>query len=175
MIERGICDASQSTIVRWRERTRSARGGTARGSSRLTLTSPRRPAGSLISMRDAGTASALSRATASSPPTRSPRSKPGGGSAKRGRPRRASGAVSASSTPMSAAARSRIWRHGTCAAAGCSAGPNARAGSPRLTAREPGDGHEPYASARRVFWIVDNGSSHRGQHPSADSNVAGRT
>jgi transposase len=23
--------------------------------------------------------------------------------------------------------------------------------------------HEPYASARRVFWIVDNGSSHRGQ------------
>jgi hypothetical protein len=22
---------------------------------------------------------------------------------------------------------------------------------------------EPYASARRVFWIVDNGSSHRGQ------------
>jgi len=26
---------------------------------------------------------------------------------------------------------------------------------------------EPYASARRVFWIVDNGSSHRG-HASAD-------
>jgi hypothetical protein len=24
-------------------------------------------------------------------------------------------------------------------------------------------GQEPYASARRVFWIVDNGSSHRGQ------------
>ncbi|MGH3502648.1 MAG: transposase, partial [Nocardioidaceae bacterium] len=23
--------------------------------------------------------------------------------------------------------------------------------------------HEPYASARRVFWVVDNGSSHRGQ------------
>jgi len=22
---------------------------------------------------------------------------------------------------------------------------------------------EPYASAQRVFWIVDNGSSHRGQ------------
>ncbi len=22
---------------------------------------------------------------------------------------------------------------------------------------------EPYASARRVFWVVDNGSSHRGQ------------
>jgi DNA-binding NarL/FixJ family response regulator len=22
---------------------------------------------------------------------------------------------------------------------------------------------EPYASAKRVFWIVDNGSSHRGQ------------
>jgi len=24
-------------------------------------------------------------------------------------------------------------------------------------------GTEPYASARRVFWVVDNGSSHRGQ------------
>jgi len=24
-------------------------------------------------------------------------------------------------------------------------------------------GQEPYASAKRVFWIVDNGSSHRGQ------------
>ena len=23
--------------------------------------------------------------------------------------------------------------------------------------------HEPYASARRVFWVVDNGSSHAGQ------------
>jgi transposase len=23
--------------------------------------------------------------------------------------------------------------------------------------------HEPYCSARRVFWIVDNGSSHRGE------------
>ncbi len=23
--------------------------------------------------------------------------------------------------------------------------------------------HEPYASAKRVFWVVDNGSSHRGQ------------
>jgi hypothetical protein len=22
---------------------------------------------------------------------------------------------------------------------------------------------EPYASARRVFWVVDNGSSHRGK------------
>ena len=27
--------------------------------------------------------------------------------------------------------------------------------------------NEPYASARRVFWVVDNGSSHRGQ-PSID-------
>jgi transposase len=25
---------------------------------------------------------------------------------------------------------------------------------------------EPYAAAARVFWVVDNGSSHRGQHPS---------
>ena len=65
---------------------------------------------------------------------------------------------------MSASARSPIWRHGTCAAAGCSAGPNARAGSrafDRLVCQVMTT--EPYASARRVFWIVDNGSSHRGQ------------
>ncbi|MGW0884631.1 hypothetical protein [Streptomyces sp. NPDC002671] len=29
---------------------------------------------------------------------------------------------------------------------------------------------EPYASARRVFWIVDNGSSHRGRK--ADGRLA---
>ena len=27
---------------------------------------------------------------------------------------------------------------------------------------------EPYASARRVFWVVDNGSSHRGQPPATE-------
>jgi hypothetical protein len=26
---------------------------------------------------------------------------------------------------------------------------------------------EPYASARRVFWVVDNGSSHTGQRSTA--------
>ncbi len=31
---------------------------------------------------------------------------------------------------------------------------------------------EPYASAKRVFWIVDNGSSHRGQ--AAIDRLAGR-
>jgi hypothetical protein len=34
---------------------------------------------------------------------------------------------------------------------------------------------EPYASARRVFWIVDNGSAHRGQRSIDRSRVAGRT
>ncbi len=28
-------------------------------------------------------------------------------------------------------------------------------------------GEEPYASARRVFWVVDNGSSHRGPRTEA--------
>jgi transposase len=32
--------------------------------------------------------------------------------------------------------------------------------------------HAPYASARRVFWIVDNGSSHRG--PAAVERLARR-
>ena len=31
---------------------------------------------------------------------------------------------------------------------------------------------EPYASARRVFWVVDNGSSHRARHPSIGSRAA---
>ena len=34
---------------------------------------------------------------------------------------------------------------------------------------------EPYASARRVFWVVDNGSSHRGQRAVDRSNNAGPT
>jgi hypothetical protein len=34
---------------------------------------------------------------------------------------------------------------------------------------------EPYASARRVFWILDNGSSHRGKHRSTAPSIAGRT
>jgi hypothetical protein len=32
---------------------------------------------------------------------------------------------------------------------------------------------EPYASARRVFWVVDNGSSHRVSPASPDSSTAG--
>jgi hypothetical protein len=34
---------------------------------------------------------------------------------------------------------------------------------------------EPYASARRVFWIVDNGSAHRGQKSIERLEAAGRT
>lgn len=33
---------------------------------------------------------------------------------------------------------------------------------------------EPYASAKRVFWIVDNGSSHRGKPPESPSDACGR-
>src|SRR5918992_5263141 len=50
------------------------------------------------------------------------------------------------------------------AAAACSDAPSARAASApfdRLVAQVMTK--EPYASARRMFWIVDNGSSHRGQ------------
>ena len=34
---------------------------------------------------------------------------------------------------------------------------------------------EPYATARRVFWVVDNGSSHRGQAGIERLRIAGRT
>ena len=34
---------------------------------------------------------------------------------------------------------------------------------------------EPYASAKRVFWVVDNGSSHAGQARSTGCNRPGRT
>ena len=33
---------------------------------------------------------------------------------------------------------------------------------------------EPYACAHRVFWVVDNGSSHRGQPSITDSSTAGQ-
>jgi hypothetical protein len=33
----------------------------------------------------------------------------------------------------------------------------------------------PYATARRVFWVVDNGCAHRGQASPIGSRIAGRT
>jgi DDE superfamily endonuclease len=64
----------------------------------------------------------------------------------------------------SAVARWRTWRPGMCTRLDCSATarPRPRSSgsigwSPRVMIAEP------YASAERVFWIVDNGSSHRGQ------------
>ncbi len=53
---------------------------------------------------------------------------------------------------MSGVGRCVISRPGTSVADTCSVAANPRAGSNRLT-----------GSAPRVFWIVDNGSSHRGQ------------
>ena len=57
-------------------RTRSARGTTARGSSRATRSSRRRPAGCSICTRVAGRGSCCSPATSSCAPMRSRRSKP---------------------------------------------------------------------------------------------------
>jgi hypothetical protein len=35
--------------------------------------------------------------------------------------------------------------------------------------------NEPYASAQRVFWVVDNGTIHRGEKPSPASKAPGPT
>jgi hypothetical protein len=60
--------------------------------------------------------------------------------------------------------RVATWRPGTSTTPACSAAANPPLGSPVRSAGRPGhDGGVPYASAARVFWVVDNGSSHRGQ------------
>ena len=79
-------------------RTRSSPGRSARGSSRATPTSCRRPAGSSISTRAAGRASCLSPVTASSAPTPSPQSKRASGSTRRRRRSRVAATWSSTST-----------------------------------------------------------------------------
>ena len=60
--------------------------------------------------------------------------------------------------------RSPTWPPMTCTTLACSAAREPTTGIPpfgRLV--EQVMTAEPYASAQRVFWVVDNGSSHRGQ------------
>ena len=70
----------------------------------------------------------------------------------------------ASNTSTSAVERCSTWPPGTSIA------PWSSAAASRGPAKLPSDAwstrswsQEPYRSARRVFWIVDNGSSHRGE------------
>jgi len=63
----------------------------------------------------------------------------------------------------SAGERGPIWRGGMCIKPKSLVVVKRGAGSPPLIVGRTGDGTGPYKSARRVFWIVDNGSSHRGQ------------
>ena len=68
-----------------------------------------------------------------------------------------------------AAARSATWPPGTCTAGNYSAAASSRPGEqqtgivPFGRLIEQVMTTQPYANAKRVFWIVDNGSSHRGQ------------
>src|ERR1700687_4340930 len=68
----------------------------------------------------------------------------------------------ASNTNTSAVVPSSTWRPGTFIGRWCSGAASRRLAKPLL-----GDwsttvmSQEPYCSSRRVFWIVDNGSSHR--------------
>ena len=70
---------------------------------------------------------------------------------------------SASSTSIGGTGPGPIWPRGTCIRPACSGCVRPRSGiAPfgRLVAAVMTQ--EPYRSARRVFWVLDNGSAHRG-------------
>ena len=102
------------------------------------------------------------RGTSFCAPTRRPAFRPG--TARILRCHRRLAVRSVSSTNTSARALWPIWRPGTFIGRRCSDAANARPGFlpfGRLVAQAMGQ--KPYRSANRVFLVVDNGSSHRGQ------------
>src|SRR4051812_24970058 len=144
--------------------TRSGRGSTGRGSFRSPRTSPSRPAASLICMRAAGTAILLHPGdmviSADEKPSIQARRR-----------------IHETLPPTAGVARGQRVEHSYKRGGALTylAAWDVRRGSV-FGRSEPRGGiapfdrlvhqvmtKEPYASARRVFWIVDNGSSHRGQ------------
>ncbi|WP_321191524.1 transposase [Mycobacterium pseudokansasii] len=92
---------------------------------------------------------------------RRPPSRPGVAAIPRSGP--ASPARCGSTMTTTAAARSPTWPPTTYTAPRCSAAASPPPASKGRRLVEQVMTAEPYASADRVFWIVDNGSSHRGQ------------
>ena len=137
----------------------SARGSTAPGSSPAIPTLPGRPAAFSISMPGATTAARLSRMSLSSRRTRRRASRPAFGCTPR--PRRGPDTRSGSNTSTRAWAylaaldvhRAKLF--GRCEYT-TGIEPFQRLVAQVMT-------QPPYCDARRVFWILDNGSSHRGE------------
>jgi hypothetical protein len=98
----------------------------------------------------------------SSPRTRSPSCRRSAATTRRALPERAAPRAMSSST--SEAARSPTWPRGMCITRTCSIASSPRPGiEPFGRLVEQVMTSEPYASARTVYWIVDNGSSHAGK------------
>ena len=162
MIERGVTDASATTIWRWLHDARSSPGRCAPGSFPATPTSPPRPRGCSTSTQrrfegkrlrpDEYVISADEKSQLQALGRRHPTLPPGPGRPSlvefEYRPRRHPGLPRRLGRPPR-----QPLRPGR--------------GEDRDRALRPprrgGDDSEPYASARRVFWVVDNGSSHAGQ------------
>jgi len=143
---------------------RSSRGSTARGSSRPTSSSLRRPAGSSTSTHAAGKANCCIPATTSSAATRSPRSNRAAAKRRHARCRGSCHARAARRARIRTQRRALLPRR------------LGRAARQAIRSLATKDGivlfdalveqfmrTEPYSKAQRVFVIVDNGSAHRGQ------------
>ena len=140
---------------------RSGRGVIAVGCSRAIPTLRRKPAPSWICMPASGTANRWPRMTPSYRPTKKRAFRPAGVAMRRGRPDPITWRKSNTSYErMGAWAYRAAWDVQRAKLCGrCEPGTGI-APFDRLVAQVMAP--EPYCSARRVFWIFDNGSAHRG-------------
>ena len=174
-LQRGRCGAagaavrawwpriSDSTVWRWLQRGCDSplAAPLLDLSARPALRRPR-PGASSTCTSGAGKGSRCATTSSSSPPTRRPASRRARASirrlppaARRGHARRA--------RVRSAAAPGPTWPRWTCIAPRCSAAASATTGiAPFERLVDQVMSQPPYNEARRVFWIMDNGSSHRG-------------
>ena len=161
-VSEGLVDAiSSSTVRRWLHADASSRGATAHGSSRVTQTSPTRQPVSLTSTPASSRVSRSDRRTTWSRRTRSP-------SFRRCRCHRGRPAGSGHLSQV----EFEYERGGTLAYMGAYDVHRAhligtiadKTGIvPFMELVDKVMTQEPYASARMVYWVVDNGSSHNGK------------
>jgi hypothetical protein len=140
----------------------SARGNIEPGSSLAIPTSPIKPVRSSIFTNGFGKAPRWVLMTMLFPPTKRPAFKPDGANSPHSHQLPA--VPLASSTSTFAKAPGPTWRLGMSIGQKSSVAVKSTAESPpvdRLVSQVMGQ--EPYQSARRVFWIMDNCSAHRGQ------------
>ena len=144
------------------QKTPSDHGAAGRGSFPATVPSRPRPPGCSTSTQESGKKGPLAKRTMWSPPMRRPPSRPAFAAMRAFVLRLGARDTSNSSTTV--AGRFSTWLPGMCTGPRSSGAVRPGAVVAVRSARRPGDQRRSlYASARRVFWVVDNGSSHRGR------------